>query len=584
MTEQAGRRPFVRAAIFLIIAVVAIIASIQLVYLNRALPGVYVGDVSVAGKSKADIEQLVKEKADSMKTLNYTYQDQSFEIPAAEVGLVIDAKATAEAALKQGREGGLESVFTPSQLGFARDEINPVYTLNQSALKEKLTGLTSDIGDPAEDASIKRVGTSFEIKPEASGQAINVNQVVRDTLYQTEHFNHQVAMKVEADQPTIKAQTLTPAKAYAETIASQPLSISAGEKNFSVSPNRLASWVTFKQTDADAESPLVAGSTLIRRIDDALAIAPEEIASLGPVQPTLRADIDREEVGKYIPELSSAVDKPPVNARLSFENGQVVISGQPQDGTVIDRTATVEALIAAAKRPDHQVAVPIIAKKADIRQETLASLGIKTLIGSSTTHFAGSPVNRTYNIGVGASKFDGVVIKPGEEFSFDDTLGDVGPETGYRQELVIINNKTEPQYGGGLCQVSTTMFRAALASGLPITARTEHSYAVHYYAPLGMDATIYPPYPDMKFINNTPGNILVQTTQSGTNLTYEFYGTSDGRKSSTEILSQNATEANGGTASFRYVVDGGPDPINRVFFSTYKPQSAFPVSGEKSLN
>jgi len=259
------------------------------------------------------------------------------------------------------------------------------------------------------------------------------------------------------------------------------------------------------------------------------------------------------------------------------------VAGQPRDGLVINRGEAVTQLAETLKQPERRTArLPIAAKPDDIRQETLPSLGITSLIGSSTTNFAGSPGNRTYNIGVGAAKFDSVLIKPGEEFSFNETLGDVGPETGYREELVILEKKTEKQYGGGLCQVSTTMFRAALAAGLPIMARTNHSYAVHYYAPIGMDATIYPPNPDMRFKNNSPGHILVQTRQVGENVTFDFFGANDGRQSTAEVMYINATEENGGTAAFRYTVQGGPEPINRVFYSTYKPKSEFPT--DDSLN
>jgi vancomycin resistance protein YoaR len=314
-----------------------------------------------------------------------------------------------------------------------------------------------------------------------------------------------------------------------------------------------------------------------------LGVTPDEIPTVSNAKPTLAATINREAVGLYVPQLADEVDRPPVNARLNFADGKLSIVGESQDGLVVDRSTAVSELAKAAK--NREVAqVKVVAKPAEIRQETLPKLGINTLIGSATTTFAGSPVNRTYNIGVGASKFNGILIKPGEEFSFNDVLGDVGPETGYREELVIKENKTVPEYGGGLCQVSTTMFRAAMAAGLPITARSNHAYAVHYYAPIGMDATIYPPYPDMKFVNNTKGYILVQTSQVGTSLTYQFFGTDDGRKAHTEIMSIAATEENGGTASFRYVVDGGPKPINQVFTSVYKPQKDFPQPGQRSLN
>jgi vancomycin resistance protein YoaR len=122
------------------------------------------------------------------------------------------------------------------------------------------------------------------------------------------------------------------------------------------------------------------------------------------------------------------------------------------------------------------------------------------------------------------------LIKPEEEFSFNKIIGKVSPKKGYLPELVIKNNRTVAEYGGGLCQISTTCFRAALYSGLPITERRPHAYAVKYYNPQGTDATIYPPHPDLRFINDTPNYILIQTKIEGNILTFDFYGTDDGRE------------------------------------------------------
>ena len=582
MKGRSGN-PFVRAGIVLVILLIALIGSMQLIYRDRTMPGVYVGSLSVAGQTKADLAEQIGRKAAALKTLTFRYGDRTFTIPAEAVGLQVDSAATATAALAAGRQGGLDGVLTPSRLGFVQQDVGLRYQLNRDALKDKLAELTKEVGDPAQDATIKRRGTEFSITSERSGQAIDLDQAVRDAQYQVSNLKNQVTLKLEPDQPKVTARTLTQAKAAAEEVAAQPLRVAAGDRTFTVNPDRLATWVTFAREDPSARSSILAGATLVPQIAAALYVALDELPALSANLPTLRAEIKREAVGLYVPELADAVDRPPVNARVAFADGQLSVSGQPQDGLVVDRPAAVQELTAAAAAL-RRAEVKVVAKPADIRQETLPTLGIKTLIGTATTTFGGSPANRTYNIGVGARKFNGVLIKPGEEFSFNQVLGDVGPETGYRQELVIKENKTVPEYGGGLCQVSTTTFRAALAAGLPITARSNHLYAVHYYAPIGMDATIYPPSPDLKFVNNTPGYILVQTSQAGTSLTYQFFGTDDGRKARTEIVSINATEQNGGTASFRYVVEGGPKPIDRVFSSTYKPQKDFPLPGQRSLN
>ena len=146
-----------------------------------------------------------------------------------------------------------------------------------------------------------------------------------------------------------------------------------------------------------------------------------------------------------------------------------------------------------------------------------------------TSNFKGSPKNRRHNIKVGADTLSGILITPGEEFSLVKALGEINKETGYLPELVIKGNRTIPEYGGGLCQIGTTIFRATLASGLPILERKNHSFRVRYYEPAGTDATIYGPKPDYRFLNDTGYHILIQTRIEGDDLIFEFWGTKDGR-------------------------------------------------------
>jgi vancomycin resistance protein YoaR len=166
----------------------------------------------------------------------------------------------------------------------------------------------------------------------------------------------------------------------------------------------------------------------------------------------------------------------------------------------------------------------------EITSDKLESYGLKELVASGTTNFKGSLTNRVHNITVGAKAISGTLIKPGEVFSTLEKLGEIDASGGYLPELVIKENRTVPEYGGGLCQVSTTLFRAALNSGMEILARSNHKYRVSYYEPpVGMDATIYDPAPDFKFKNNYDSHILVQATVVGTKITFDFYGTKDSR-------------------------------------------------------
>jgi vancomycin resistance protein YoaR len=165
--------------------------------------------------------------------------------------------------------------------------------------------------------------------------------------------------------------------------------------------------------------------------------------------------------------------------------------------------------------------------------------GIQELIGRATTPFTGSPRNRVSNIKNGVRFLSGITIQPGEEFSTLGTLGTIDNTTGYLPELVIKGDRTVPEFGGGLCQVSTTLFRTALDAGLPITARRNHSFRVGYYEKdgngnyigPGLDATIYEPNLDLKFRNDTGNSILIVGYVQGTKVTFEMYGTQDGRTS-----------------------------------------------------
>lgn len=581
MTARLGR-PWLRAGLLLGSGLVILLVGVHLAYAGKVFPGVHAGPAKLEGRSQADAAFLVEHQVANLKQLRFTYQGKTYPVNTADIELRVDAKATAERAMAVGRGQGADAVLGPYRAALVSTEVPLVYSFNAVALREKLLAQTKDIGTPMQNAQVVREGTDFRIVPERSGTVVDPVGNVRAAQAAIENFREEIPLYVRAQVPDIISRALTPAKARAEQLSRQPFTITAGEQTFRPDRRTQARWISFERYDPAAEARVVQQATLIPAIDEVLGVGQNEPAFIAIDQRTLRAGVDRTTVGEYIADVAGDVDRPPVNARVAFTNGQLVISGQPKDGLVIDRSASVTQVAQAFIQPSRTTTLPIVAKPADIRQETLPRLGITQLIGSATTTFGGSPPNRTYNIGVGARRFDGVLIKPGQEFSFNEVLGDVGPETGYLPELVIKENKTVPEYGGGLCQVSTTTFRAALAAGLPITARTNHAYAVHYYAPIGMDATIYPPEPDLRFKNNTPGYILVQTRQAGTSLTYDFFGTSDGRKSSTEITSSNATEEGGGTASFRYLVVGGPDPIDRVFYSSYKPRSQFPTS--RSLN
>ncbi len=247
-------------------------------------------------------------------------------------------------------------------------------------------------------------------------------------------------------------------------------------------------------------------------------------------------EIDQDALNIFVDEeISQWLDLPadPVNIYFD-ENEEVVIEGKGNNGLEIQRGDLKKAIELAVENRIAEVPIPVLEIEPEINiSEELQELGVVERIGIGHSSYYGSTANRVHNIKTASAKHNGTLVAPGEEFSFNGNLGAVDGTTGYRKELVIKPEGTIPEYGGGVCQVSTTMYRAALLTGLPITERHEHSYAVSYYSQVmghGMDATIYLGGANLKFMNDTENHILIQAyTVDDYELYFVVYGTDDGR-------------------------------------------------------
>lgn len=216
-------------------------------------------------------------------------------------------------------------------------------------------------------------------------------------------------------------------------------------------------------------------------------------------------------------------------------SGAVTFDGVGLPGRSVDLDALTTMTIEALERGIDDIEIPFdeLAPSVVVNSAELRNMGITEVVTVGESVYAGSPANRRHNIATGLAKFNGHIVPRDTVFSFGQTLGPVNDRTGYRKELVIKGDRTEPDYGGGLCQVSSTAYRGAWEYGFPIEQRINHSYAVSYYGPQGTDATVYPPNPDMKFLNDSPGALLMQTHHDDQDRAYFiYYGTKDGRASS----------------------------------------------------
>ncbi len=258
------------------------------------------------------------------------------------------------------------------------------------------------------------------------------------------------------------------------------------------------------------------------------------------LQPTFTANTDK--IQTLIEPIRQNIHEDAVDALFTVENNKVVAFKESKNGKTIDFELLdkkihdiVPRLVQGKTNGNIVISVPITTLYPEVTTEKANNFGIVEPIGSGSSLFTGSIPNRVHNIALAASKMNGVLVPPGETFSFVKTIGDISKLTGYKEAYVIEGGKTVLGDGGGVCQVSTTLFRAILNAGLPILERNQHAYRVGYYeqdALPGIDAAVYIPTVDLKFKNDTGNYIFIQESidLNTLALTFTIYGKSDGRQ------------------------------------------------------
>lgn len=298
---------------------------------------------------------------------------------------------------------------------------------------------------------------------------------------------------------------------------------------FTVPASDVLSWTSQEDAWTYAGEPVTPPQRLLADGDEP-PIAPQGFAR------STRAGYSEDAIRETLRlRISNQFDRPAGSVTIDkTASGTIVFDGVGLPGREADLDALVPLTIAALRSGVTDIEVPVIETQPAITvaSDELRGLGIAEVVTVGESNFAGSPVNRRHNIATGLARFNGHLIPQGTVFSFNERLGRVDGTTGYRKELVIKGDRTEPDYGGGLCQVSSTAYRGAWEYGFPVPQRINHSYAVSYYGPVGTDATVYPPNPDIKFTNDGPSALLIQTHSDEADHAYFiYYGTKDARES-----------------------------------------------------
>ncbi len=524
------------------------LAVVPTVFAERIMLGMRIGAFDVSGISKDDLGQTLTIYDNEIKSRKVTLhlRDKEKTYTAEELGFALDIGTTKENTIRASKN--IKGIFK-------EQIVRPTLSYNKQTMNEVIE---NDFGDSMAlptNASLELTGKDKLIAtPSIKGEQINAEKLAKDMTNNILNNNEiiKIELTVNIMPASVQDDEIAQAKATAEKMMNDGYTLTFGGEDYTIRPYS------------------------VRRL---LAFVPQ-IEPNNHDNEILGTRFDSTGIRSYFTEtLLPAINQEPINARFISSSGRVEQFSIAQRGQEIDIDDSIEKMASALAQGRVASAIQVKITEPEITSDTsIQELGLTSLIATGTTDYTGSPKNRIHNSSVGAHKYHGLLIAPGEEFSFNKFLGPVTAATGFLPELVIKHNVTTPEYGGGLCQVSTTMFRAAVRAGMEITTRRNHAYAVSYYGKPGFDATIYPPYTDFRFLNNTPGYILIQQNISGTKLTFEIWGTDDGRI--VEIVGPNTydRQSNGAVkASLAQKVTIGENVlIDESFYSNYKSPNLFP--------
>ena len=498
------------AGLGLLLSLVMFILGVRLFNIGRALPGVTAAGVTLSGMSQPEIELALGQSLTYPATGRIILEDQEHQwvVSPADLGVILDVPTIAQEALSIGRRGDLgRRLREQIDAWFSGWSIAPVVIFDQRAGATTLERIADVTDVPTAEAALHVQDLDVLATPGRVGRRLNVAATL-DSLRGPVSQMHDANIILQVEDAPPRILDAGHEADLARAVLQEPLLLTAeGADPLTITREELAAMMRFPvvQNGGDAHYAIELDS-------EALA------ARLGPIGPDL--------------------ERKPENARFIFNDDtrQLDLLKSAVIGRILDLPATIAAVNAGLIAPQHEIPLAFITSDPAVKDDTAAQdLGVTELVTSASTYFAGSSPERIQNIKTASSAFHGLLIPPGGTLSMADVLGDISLDNGYAEALIIFGDRTIKGVGGGVCQVSTTLFRAVFFGGYPIIERHPHAYRVGYYEQgpgspgPGLDATVFVPLVDFKFTNDTPAWLLMETYVQGTRLQWKFYSTSDGR-------------------------------------------------------
>lgn len=591
----------------LLAVLLALFVSYQIVYRERVILGVSVLGQPLQGLTRGEVKQLLQNKFGDPEAILARYGGEAISVREGartwraypwELGLRTDFAPVVESALLLGHRGNwFQALGEQARCLWFGCDLGTDAQFDAATARAYLSWLAPQVEHPARDASLRIEGIRVVATPAQAGRALDGARTLermRERILQNDRGEIVLAFQERA--PLLDDTAVTTARAHAEAILAAPVWLTFGERAWALDQAMLAALLTL-QPRRDATGKM-----------------------------TYAVALDRARLTTYAKTLAREINQAARDARVTFDPATRTLTPlvTSQHGYTLDPEAAAKQieqhlLALAARAPDattpseslnaRTLALPVTITKPTIALEDASQFGIKELVAQGVSNFKGSSAGRLQNIRAAAAQFEGVVIPPGGTFSFNQYLGQVVEANGYDDAYIIFADRTVLGPGGGVCQVSTTVFRAAFFGGFPIVERWAHAYRVGYYEPpVGLDATIFTPSVDFKFKNDTAAYLVIQPKVDlrASTLTFNFYGTKPNRTVEMEepimeriiphgpaIYTEDPALKKGVTKQIDFAHDGADVTIWRKiivngqvvkrerFFSRYDPWVARYVVGTK---
>jgi vancomycin resistance protein YoaR len=523
------RSPLRRSLLLLVVAIAGAGTVLGLVFAGSPTTlarGVRIDGVDVGGLQARDARALLERRATALahRPVVFSAAGKRFRIAPITLGVEPDWSAAVDAARRQGDGFGPFRGFRRIDVQFFGADVMPPVSVLSGALEYELQQIAKKVDRPQRPAALVRHGLRIAVVPGRVGRVLDRKVAADVVVHALSSLQRSgtVQLPLRPVPPEVTASRLSTAARRARLALSAPVSLELHGTLLQLTPRALA--------------------PLLR-----LPTAGETALHLGG--PAAERWFDR---------FGRRLEQPARDAAFAV-HGDTVSIVPARSGFSLDTALTARAILAAALRRTNRVAhVAVETTAPKLTTDAARRMGITGVVGSYTTEYGGIP-NRIHNVQLVSHLVDDKLIAPGTTFSFNRATGARTAAKGFLEAPVIINGEVTTGLGGGVCQVSTTVFNAAFEAGLPIVERTNHALYISHY-PQGRDATVDYPDVDLQFRNDTGRWLLLRTFVGDSSLTVTLYGTPTGRK----VVSTTAPLVAHGKPPVQKRVDGSLKPGAKV--------------------